>query len=127
MQERLTQCECTAPGWCERHGCEKNEYLFQMCQRLESWFQMWESGRGPGQVQATRSNHSGQKTCRHLGKEIRSELCLSCGGHVHIKVFLCDRHQECTRSSRLPNVLSCSACGDFEPSQELAPEVPKVP
>jgi len=44
-----TGCECTEPGWCERHGVEKNANWFHQCQTRQVIFNLWERGLGPGQ------------------------------------------------------------------------------
>lgn len=44
---RLTPCECSAPGWCARHGCHKPDLLFQLCQRNRDLYEAWEAGQGP--------------------------------------------------------------------------------
>lgn len=115
MLERLTECECTGPGWCQRHRCEKDQYLFEMCQRLENWFRSWEQGNGFGQ-HVVRAPNRVQEPCRHLGRELRTEVCATCGGNVKLKVFCCSVHQECTLSSRLPALVSCHSCSDYESS-----------
>lgn len=46
----MTDCQCTKPGWCERHQCRKTEYWLYLCQTQEDYFQLWESGNGPGQT-----------------------------------------------------------------------------
>lgn len=43
-------CECSGPGWCERHRCEKDLVRYQLCQARGDYFRLWEEGRGPGQV-----------------------------------------------------------------------------
>jgi hypothetical protein len=44
---RTTPCECTGPGWCERHRCLKFTELFEQCQANQHWFDRWERGEGP--------------------------------------------------------------------------------
>lgn len=45
----VTGCTCTTAGWCERHRCRKNAHWFQLCQTRPDYFQLWETGQGPGQ------------------------------------------------------------------------------
>ena len=45
----LTGCECTEPGYCSRHGCEKSTRLWQLCHSRPDYFELWENQRGPGQ------------------------------------------------------------------------------
>jgi len=44
------ECECTGPGWCERHGVRKSAHMVKLCQSRDDYFLLWEAGRGPGQV-----------------------------------------------------------------------------
>lgn len=44
---RLTDCECSVAGWCQRHGCFKSEPLFHQCRRNRVLFDAWEAGCGP--------------------------------------------------------------------------------
>ncbi len=43
----LTDCECTSPGWCERHRCLKTAHFHRLCRRNETYFQLYERGEGP--------------------------------------------------------------------------------
>lgn len=43
------ECECTGPGWCERHKVRKSPHMWKLCQTRQDYFLMWEAGRGPGQ------------------------------------------------------------------------------
>jgi hypothetical protein len=49
----MTGCECTGPGFCERHGVAKGITLYRLCQNDERYWQAWEKGRGPGQHKGT--------------------------------------------------------------------------
>ena len=44
-----TGCECTEPGWCERHQCNKTPQWHRLCQTSQKYFDAYEQGRGPGQ------------------------------------------------------------------------------
>ncbi|MDB5386237.1 MAG: hypothetical protein JWM11_1883 [Planctomycetaceae bacterium] len=114
MDERLTNCECTQPGWCERHHCEKNRHLFEMCRRLKAWFRLWEQGEGPGQQRSPTAYPASRGPCLHRGEEFRTEECPTCGGNVRVKIFSCQVHQECSLSSRLTAIKNCLDCADFE-------------
>lgn len=46
----MTRCQCGGPGWCERHGVQKTPHYHHLCQTREDYFQLWEQGRGPGQI-----------------------------------------------------------------------------
>jgi hypothetical protein len=45
----MNDCQCTGPGWCERHGVKKSALMVQLCQRNPSYWEAWEAGHGPGQ------------------------------------------------------------------------------
>lgn len=45
----MTPCDCTGPGFCERHGCHKSRHWWRLCRSRFDRFQEWEAGDGPGQ------------------------------------------------------------------------------
>lgn len=91
---KITDCQCNGPGWCERHQCRKNLHWYRLCQRKPAFFNAWEAGCGPGQLAGAPSAKrlERQAQCEFRGEVIREEDCISCGGHVRIKVFRCERH-----------------------------------
>lgn len=42
-----TVCECTGPGFCRRHKCNKTAFYVHLCQTKQEWFDKWEAGEGP--------------------------------------------------------------------------------
>jgi hypothetical protein len=110
---RVTDCECTGPGWCERHQCEKSLYWYRLCQRKPSFFKAWEAGRGPGQIVGPPSASQPQAPCVSRGEVLREEKCATCARAVRIKVFHCKQHGECTLSPRLSSVRTCRTCSDY--------------
>jgi hypothetical protein len=60
--------------------------------------------------------------CRHRGLSLRTQPCPSCGGHVHVKIFACALHGECTVAKLLPGSACCQICPDFAASDGLAGE-----
>ncbi len=44
-----TPCECIAPGYCERHNCNKTQHHFTLCKNRIDYFNAYERGVGPGQ------------------------------------------------------------------------------
>lgn len=53
----MTGCECTKPGFCERHQSEKDERRLKICQTNPGIFALWEQGLGPGQaIQPDKAN-----------------------------------------------------------------------
>lgn len=113
VDEKVTDCECTEAGYCERHQCQKTPYLFAMCQRASDLFRRWELGEGPGQFQSRQAVARTHGQCRHREKELRTEVCPTCRGHVALKVFKCELHNECTILLALPALASCVTCNDF--------------
>ena len=57
-QPAKTDCECAAPGWCERHQCKKHPHFHKLCQTRSDYFQLWEKGAGPGQNLQTETSDS---------------------------------------------------------------------
>lgn len=45
----MTECQCAAPGWCQRHAVMKSHRWWELCRTDEAYFQAWEDGHGPGQ------------------------------------------------------------------------------
>jgi hypothetical protein len=45
----MTPCECTTPGFCERHLCQKSRHWWRLCRTDGAVFEQWEAGCGPGQ------------------------------------------------------------------------------
>jgi hypothetical protein len=44
-----TPCECPLAGYCQRHGVEKIERWHQLCKTRPDFWNLYESGVGPGQ------------------------------------------------------------------------------
>ena len=49
----MTPCECTGPGFCERHGCHKSRHWWRLCRTRYDRFREWEAGEGPGQEEGS--------------------------------------------------------------------------
>jgi hypothetical protein len=114
MLEQLTACECTDAGWCERHQCQKDTTSLERCQRFQGWFELWESGRGPGQNLSRSMMDRLRSVCLHRGPHVRFEKCPSCIGNVEIKIFQCSIHGECNLSGTMLSTACCLSCGDFQ-------------
>lgn len=54
----MTGCVCPEPGFCQRHGCKKTPHLHRLCQTRDDYFELWESGKGPGQAQVPHTQKS---------------------------------------------------------------------
>ena len=117
MLDHLTECECSAAGWCKRHGCEKDQASFEMCRRFANWFELWERGQGPEQRLPQSKSGRLENKCVHRGPPIRAQECPTCQGRVVLKVFRCEVHQECAVSRRLAEIACCEVCQDYRPVQ----------
>lgn len=91
----VTGCDCSGPGWCARHGIEKDRYWFQMCRRLPALFENWNRGLGPLQNAYDRNKRI-KDPCTNLGQCSRLIACTTCSGHIQLKVFVCSIYGECT-------------------------------
>lgn len=109
----FTDCECEAPGWCPRHQFEKSKYQFGMCRLSVDHFEQWESGEYQKRFSRGRPQRDPSQTCSHLGPELHTVECPTCAGTVHLKVFACDLHQQCTRLKKIKDIAGCSTCEDF--------------
>jgi hypothetical protein len=111
-----TLCECLESGFCPRHRCVKPPHWHHLCLTHSGYFQLWEEGRGPGQnLLPTRDL---TRPCSHRGELRREEKCPSCGGVVHLKVFGCGLHNECTIGRLVAGLACCASCAEFNPLQE---------
>src|SRR5258708_1830868 len=96
MDERVTPCECPAPGWCNRHGCHKEPFWFELCRRRQAYFDLWETGAGPLQKMATRHVPLARCLSRSL-EAVDFVLCELCGQRdVPVAVFACAVFGRCT-------------------------------
>jgi hypothetical protein len=108
---KVTPCECTEPGWCKRHQCEKPRHFYELCRRRQDYFEMFEKGQSF--LQQTKTRNPTQISCRHRGI-VREEVdCATCNGSVRIKVFDCPLHERCTVGKRLEDTTCCLTCEDF--------------
>jgi ADP-heptose:LPS heptosyltransferase len=101
---KVTPCECTGPGYCPRHRCDKVPHWFKLCQSDPDFFALWEKGDGPGQMREFR--------CVYRGAQTGEKECPSCGGHVLLKVFGCSKHERCTIAKAVEGLQCCAACPD---------------
>jgi hypothetical protein len=110
---QVTDCQCTEPGWCERHHCEKSRYLFELCRRRQDFFRRWEKNQGPGQRERRTRTLEPQDACRHLEQLIAEKLCSGCRGQVRVKIFRCQIHGECSLGRQLDDTACCAVCQDY--------------
>jgi len=111
---RVTDCECTGPGWCERHKCYKSLMFYRACGRTPQLFAMWEQGRGPGQRRAQTADKPRRQPCKHRTKVLRTVQCPTCRGQVDVKVFACHLHEECSVGKQVGDRACCATCRDYE-------------
>lgn len=62
----MTSCECHLAGYCNRHRCKKTFNQVKLCQTNPKYWEAWENGKGPGQIQPT-------DPVRKLELELRAE------------------------------------------------------
>ena len=46
---KVHECECSEPGHCKRHGINKTESWWKLCQTREAYRVLWDEGRGAGE------------------------------------------------------------------------------
>lgn len=74
----MNDCQCTGPGWCERHGVRKSKHWVHLCQTNNGYWRAWEEGRGPGQLKS--SGKSTSSTSVSVGPGSILSKLLGCGG-----------------------------------------------
>lgn len=52
----MSSCECSEPGFCPRHKCNKTAHLHHLCKTRRDYFELWERGFGPGQLHTEQSH-----------------------------------------------------------------------
>lgn len=117
-----TECECQAPGWCERHECSKSRLRYDLCRTNVAFFRMWENGGGPGQLANSKRNPAEVKPCVHLGALLGTETCHGCSGQVEIKVFECGVHGRCAIGAALPDIACCYWCEEYTRQDSVTAE-----
>src|SRR5437868_5633998 len=55
------------------------------------------------------------QACIHRGEAIGMARCEACKSIVHLKVFACAVHAQCTLSNPIPAISCCKGCLDREP------------
>lgn len=78
MSSSVNECECTGPGWCERHSVRKSAHWVELCRTRPDYFAAWENGVGLGQFEATAGPHVATAT-PGPGTELRKLLGCGCG------------------------------------------------
>jgi hypothetical protein len=54
------------------------------------------------------------RLCKHRAEVVGMVHCPTCTGRVHLKVFTCLVHGQCTTDTALPAVVCCKECHDYE-------------
>jgi hypothetical protein len=97
-------CLCKEPNrFCRRAGVPMVGRLWELCQTSEDYRNAWD-----GALPANRPR------CVHLGRITGSVECDSCAGRVHLKVFQCGLHGQCTIARDIPGFTNCSQCSDYQ-------------
>ena len=47
--QKISPCECSGAGWCERHKMQKVPHFAMLCRTNIQYFEQYENGIGPGQ------------------------------------------------------------------------------
>lgn len=108
---KVTPCECTKPGWCERHQCEKSRHFYELCRRRQDYFEQFENGQSI--LQQVKRRFQPRELCQHRGEAVDEVECPSCRGTVKLKVFDCARHERCTLAKPIDGIGCCSNCTEF--------------
>jgi hypothetical protein len=114
---QLTDCECTEPGWCERHQRFKSPMLFRACERLPALFALWE--QGDTSEQKLLSTERLKSPCRHRGEQSRMIECPGCRGAVRLKVFACAIHGECVLAGNVDPYATCVTCLEYSREEQI--------
>jgi hypothetical protein len=70
----VNSCQCTGPGWCERHQVNKTAVWVRLCQTNPRYFLAWEEHRGPGQEDKTLSAKPQPRAPGGPGTELKAIL-----------------------------------------------------
>ena len=75
----MTDCQCVLAGHCTRHDVDKTKHLLHLCQTRQDYFDAWEQGRGPGQLNSVdkarrRKIITKRQSTSEVGKKLWAEL-----------------------------------------------------
>lgn len=84
----------------------------RVCQHNIDFFNLWEAGKGPGQMEGLLIPHKRIASCLHRGKVLDERLCNTCAGKVLIKVFECHINDQCTLFPSFEGTTPCLTCED---------------
>ena len=73
----------------------------------------WEDNRRRRGTGAKSNRAVIQDRCEWRGEQTGQVQCSSCGGHVMIKVFECDKHSRCTLIKAVNDIKCCGYCDDY--------------
>lgn len=99
-------CECPVAGFCQRHNREKSRRAHELCQTRDDYRALWDQQLG--QPVTPRPG-----PCKFLGDVVRKVSCLSCKGHVQLKVFECGVFGEATFERRVDGIATCAGCSRY--------------
>lgn len=117
----MMNCKCNIPngGYCRRHKVRKIAHWVNLCQTRPDYFQLWEEGRGPGQIlAASTSRHKDPdramppaatmaRNVARDGLRFIKDLCRTVSTeHAKARLKVC---QECDLFNRRRG--RCSKCG----------------
>jgi len=101
----MSDCQCTAPGYCPRHDRYMPEAFWKLCHESQAYFEVFQLDRG---------NHRPQG-CIHRGPQIDEGTATLCGRNgERFPIYSCDLHGECVIGAfcRRQKWRSCLTCGD---------------
>ncbi len=114
---KRTVCECSVPGWCNRHNRFMSTRLHVLCQKGQPPPPLKPSSNGdqPYSESTYKFLLPEALPCVYRGPVTRQENCRleQCIGGALFDVFRCDIHTECSIDSRaVPKLTVCKKCKD---------------
>ena len=115
----MMDCQCQTAGYCETLKRRMVGRPYQICQGVnvspmvrEGYLAKWaaEAITPPPKVPVIVS----PRECTHMGKEVETRLCPTCGGKVQVKVFECTIHHLCSMGKEV-GVKVCRGCEEYSP------------
>lgn len=115
LRHMTDPCSCQPthfPFTCLRHRCRKTAHWHFLCQTRDDYRQLWEEGRGPGQLSSREAIPIAERfRCVHRGRVIDTRKtggrgCAAC----RYEVYLCRQWGECTIFPKEAGLPHCTEC-----------------
>lgn len=115
MEEKHTQCECSNPGYCERHKMNKSPHLHKLCKTSNKYFQLWETSSDPKQREENKIEvtlPSMRSMALSLGKEVTNHIA---NGMKHVDQEVLEERLAICHACEFFNkeMNRCGKCGCF--------------